>query len=73
MSLTPELPFFPMCAIFRNFDSSLKSQDRSWGVRNLELVLEVAAKEGLELKEKIEMPANNLSLIFQRMSKEGSD
>jgi Protein of unknown function (DUF938) len=51
---------------FRNFDASLRSRDPTWGVRDLESVIEAASNEGLELIEKIEMPANNLSLIFQR-------
>ncbi|KAG7356624.1 DUF938 domain containing protein [Nitzschia inconspicua] len=49
-----------------NFDASLRSRNPSWGVRDIEAVMEAASKEGLELVEKIEMPANNLSLIFQR-------
>jgi hypothetical protein len=42
----------------------------SWGVGDLEAVLEAAFHKGLELKEKIEMPANNLSLIVQRKVEE---
>jgi hypothetical protein len=62
---------FLMCSLLpilhnRNFDASLKSRDPSWGVRDLEALVEAASREGLELIEKIEMPANNLSLIFQR-------
>ena len=48
------------------FDRSLRSRDSSWGVRDLEDVIRVAAKHGLVFKEKVEMPANNLSLIFIR-------
>ena len=49
-----------------SFDESLRSQNSQWGVRDLEEVAEVANKEGLKLLEVIEMPANNLSVVFQR-------
>lgn len=51
----------------RNFDESLKARDARFGVRNLEDVMAVAKRNGLELVvPPIEMPANNLSLIFQK-------
>lgn len=50
----------------RSFDRNLKSRNPSWGVRDLEAVCKAANDEGLELVEKIEMPANNLSLIFRK-------
>ena len=46
------------------FDESLKSRDPAWGVRDLEAVADLAARQGLDLTERIAMPANNLSLIF---------
>lgn len=48
------------------FDQSLRAQNPSWGVRNLEDVVAVAQKNQLSLQEKITMPANNFSLIFRR-------
>jgi hypothetical protein len=48
------------------FDNWLKSQDTSWGVRNLEDVVEAAKKCSLEFEEIIDMPANNFSVIFRR-------
>ena len=48
------------------FDQSLRSRDPSWGVRNLEVVTEVAEKEGLELLQTVEMPANNLCVIYRK-------
>jgi hypothetical protein len=54
------------CIKNRNFDESLKARDASWGVRDLESVLELANENGLVLVKKIEMPANNLSLIFSK-------
>jgi hypothetical protein len=49
-----------------NFDASLKSRNPSWGVRNLEDVVALAEANGLRLIQKVEMPANNLSLIFKK-------
>lgn len=49
-----------------NFDVSLKARDSAWGVRDLESVVTLASQNGLSLQEKIEMPANNLSLIFRK-------
>jgi len=46
------------------FDASLKSRDSSWGLRHLEKVVEVAKAHGLTLDQTIEMPANNLSVLF---------
>lgn len=50
------------------FDQSLKMQNPHWGVRNLEDVITVAKDYGLMLKETVAMPANNLSVIFQRQN-----
>ncbi|EED90744.1 hypothetical protein THAPSDRAFT_263456, partial [Thalassiosira pseudonana CCMP1335] len=47
------------------FDASLKSKDSSWGVRDLEEVVDIAKKEGLEFVQRVEMPANNLSVLFR--------
>ena len=49
-----------------NFDRSLKSRDSRWGIRDLEDVIEVAKKEGLTLDSYVEMPANNLSVLFRK-------
>jgi SAM-dependent methyltransferase len=48
------------------FDSSLRARDPRWGVRDLEEVATVAAREGLELAEVVGMPANNFTLVFTR-------
>jgi hypothetical protein len=50
------------------FDASLKARNPEWGVRRLEQVVEVARAHGLELRQVIEMPANNLSVVFKRTS-----
>ncbi|MGB7445343.1 MAG: DUF938 domain-containing protein [Coleofasciculaceae cyanobacterium] len=49
-----------------NFDSSLCYQNPEWGVRNLEEVVEVAKGQKLNLLKTYQMPANNLSVVFQR-------
>ncbi|KAL3758944.1 hypothetical protein ACHAWU_003015 [Discostella pseudostelligera] len=49
------------------FDVSLRSKDPAWGVRNLEDVIDVAKRQGLEYVQKVEMPSNNLSVIFRKM------
>ena len=48
------------------FDQSLKVQNPTWGVRNLDVVSEVGVKNGFENHDIFEMPANNLSVIFQK-------
>jgi hypothetical protein len=50
----------------RAFDESLRARDPAWGVRRLEAVAEIAAEAGFMLSEIVEMPAQNLSVIFRR-------
>ncbi|MGF1568981.1 MAG: DUF938 domain-containing protein [Nodosilinea sp.] len=47
------------------FDESLQAQNSDWGVRDLETVVAAAQAQGLAWRETVEMPANNLSVIFQ--------
>lgn len=49
------------------FDASLKARNPEWGVRDLEAVEEVAKQYGFVLKEFVEMPSNNLSVIFETL------
>ena len=48
------------------FDADLRRRDAHWGLRMLEDVAACAAGRGLDLDEVVEMPANNLSLVFRR-------
>jgi Protein of unknown function (DUF938) len=48
------------------FDQSLQNQNPAWGVRDLEAVIAVAQAQGFSLLKTVSMPANNLSVIFQR-------
>jgi cyclopropane fatty-acyl-phospholipid synthase-like methyltransferase len=54
------------------FEAWLKQRDERYGVRDLEAVEEAAQAQGLRLRETIEMPANNLSLVFERSSFRGN-
>ncbi len=48
------------------FDQGLRSQNPAWGIRNLEDVIEAAQAQQLQFQKTVSMPANNLSVIFQR-------
>jgi hypothetical protein len=48
------------------FDASLQSRDPRWGVRDVSDVQHAAQAHGLELREIVPMPANNLSLVFTK-------
>lgn len=48
------------------FDRSLKARNPEWGLRRLEDVVAEAAQHGLALERVVEMPANNLSVVFRR-------
>lgn len=47
------------------FDQSLKSRDPAWGVRDVGAVTAVAEAQHFRLIQQVEMPSNNLSLVFQ--------
>lgn len=48
------------------FDADLRQRDPRWGLRLVEDVAQVARDNGLALTRLVEMPANNLSLVFRR-------
>jgi SAM-dependent methyltransferase len=48
------------------FDRDLRARNPAWGVRDLDEIATLASNHGLTALERIEMPANNLSLIFRR-------
>lgn len=49
-----------------SFDVWLKQRDPRFGVRDIEAVEKAACAHGLTLEEIVDMPANNLSLVFRR-------
>jgi hypothetical protein len=56
----------PTAATNVAFDASLRERNPEWGLRDLDEVCGCAALHGLDLLERIEMPSNNLSLVFHR-------
>lgn len=59
-----EVPLAPSNAAF---DESLKARDPAWGLRDRDAVAAVAKAQGLALTRRVEMPANNLMLLFRRV------
>ncbi len=49
-----------------DFDASLKSRNSAWGLRDVAAVDDLARDHGFARAALIEMPANNLSLIYRR-------
>jgi hypothetical protein len=47
------------------FDASLREQNPQWGLRSVENISEAAEENGLRLDQIVEMPANNLLLVFR--------
>ena len=47
------------------FDQSLNAQNPNWGIRDLDAVSEIGVKNGFKNHDVIEMPSNNLSIIFE--------
>jgi hypothetical protein len=48
------------------FDADLRRRDARWGLRRLAEVAAEAAAAGLDLSERIALPANNLLLVWRR-------
>jgi hypothetical protein len=49
-----------------DFDADLRRRDPAWGIRNLEDIVTLATSMGFDAPTVVEMPANNLSLLFRR-------
>ena len=52
------------------FDKSLRIENNSWGIRNLEEVSNEGEKNGFFQENIINMPANNLCIIYRKVSLE---
>ena len=50
------------------FDLSLRQSDPAWGIRQLDDVLQQARLAGLQLRQRVPMPALNLLLVFMPTS-----
>lgn len=48
----------------RRFDAGLKSENPEWGLRDIVDLKKIAAKNGIELVQKYDMPANNKTLVW---------
>jgi SAM-dependent methyltransferase len=48
------------------FDISLKSRNPDWGLRDVEAVQAEARLHGLRFETLVEMPANNLTIVFRK-------
>ena len=48
------------------FDESLRGRNPDWGLRTLQAVSAEAEASGLTLERVVEMPANNLTVVFTR-------
>ena len=48
------------------FDASLRSRNPAWGLREVEAVVDAAARHGFRFAERRAMPANNLMLLFRK-------
>lgn len=59
----PDRPLEPSNAAF---DESLRGRDPAWGLRDLNDVAALGMANGLSAPVIVEMPANNLSLIFRK-------
>lgn len=49
------------------FDVSLRSRDPSWGVRDVADLQALGAQTGFDLAERVDMPANNMTLVWTRV------
>jgi hypothetical protein len=49
-----------------NFDKSLRSRNEEWGIRDLEEVQKISNLYNLDISETVEMPSNNLCVVFRR-------
>lgn len=54
------------------FDADLRARDPAWGLRRLGAVVAEAAAAGLALRERRNLPANNLLLRFTRQALPGT-
>ena len=55
------------------FDADLRARDAAWGLRPLAAVTAEARSAGLQLRDRVAMPANNLLLVWARAGAGSAD
>lgn len=50
----------------RAFDADLRERDSAMGIRNVEDIDKLARRQHMSLRERINMPANNMMLVYTR-------
>jgi hypothetical protein len=50
----------------QSFDADLRQRNEQWGLRSLDQVERQASACNLLLEQRVDMPANNLLLVFRR-------
>jgi hypothetical protein len=50
------------------FDADLRARNPQWGLRRREWFDDLARRAGFEPGRRVEMPANNLMLVYRRAS-----
>ena len=48
------------------FDQSLRERNDEWGLRDVNAITSIAANAGFQIDDVIPMPANNLTIVFNR-------
>lgn len=56
----------PFAASNAAFDADLRARDPDWGIRDVADLVTAGSANGLALDTIVDMPANNLSLLFRR-------
>lgn len=49
-----------------SFDADLRNRNAQWGIRELDQVVALAQSQGFSSPQIVQMPANNLTLVFTR-------
>lgn len=60
------VPGIPTAPSNLEFDASLRARNPSWGVRSFDRVRRAAEQSGFFFQDRIDMPANNFSLVFRK-------
>jgi hypothetical protein len=56
-----------------DFDATLRGQNTGWGIRQREAVDQAAAHNSMHPRQRIEMPSNNLLLVYQHSVKQAPE